>query len=86
KGAKTALLTTEGFRDSIEIGYENRFSQYDLFIEKPAPLVPRPLRFTVSERVLAGGVVDTELDEQGVLRVADRMLERGVESVAIGFM
>jgi N-methylhydantoinase A len=86
KGARTALLTTEGFRDSIEIGYENRFSQYDLFIEKPAPLVPRPLRFTVSERVLAGGVVDTPLDEAGVLGAAERMLERGVESVAIGFM
>jgi N-methylhydantoinase A len=86
KGAKTALLTTDGFRDSIEIGYENRFSQYDLFIEKPAPLIPRPLRFTVPERVLAGGIVDTPLDEAGVLRIAERMDERGVESVAIGFM
>lgn len=86
KGAKTALLTTEGFRDSIEIGYENRFSQYDLFIEKAAPLVPRPLRFTVAERVLAGGVVDTPLDEDGVLRLADKLIERGVESLAIGFM
>jgi N-methylhydantoinase A len=51
KGAKTALVTTKGFRDSIEMAQENRFEQYDIFIEKPEPLVPRTLRFTVPERV-----------------------------------
>lgn len=86
KGAVTALLTTEGFRDSIEIGYEDRFSQYDIYIEKARPLVPRALRLTVTERVLAGGVVDTPLDEAGVLAFADGLAARGVESVAVGFM
>ena len=53
KGAKTALITTEGFRDSLEIGYEARFDQYDLMLEKPEPLVPRKLRLTVPERMSA---------------------------------
>lgn len=86
KGARTALLTTDGFRDSLEIGYENRFAQYDLFIEKAKPLVPRTLRYTVPERILAGGAVDTPLDEEAVLRIADRLAVQGVESVAVGFM
>ncbi|MBS7696700.1 MULTISPECIES: hydantoinase/oxoprolinase family protein [unclassified Chelatococcus] len=86
KGAVTALLTTDGFRDSIEIGYEDRFSQYDLFIEKAPPLVPRALRFTVSERILAGGAIDTPLDEDAVLATAEILKRRGVESIAIGFL
>ena len=53
KGAKTALVTTEGFRDSIEIAYEHRFEQYDLYMERPKPLVARDWRFTVRERVAA---------------------------------
>ena len=57
KGAKTALITTKGFRDSIEIGYENRFDQYDLMIEKPEQLIPRELRFTVPERMDFSGQV-----------------------------
>jgi len=51
KGAKTALLTTEGFRDTIEIRHENRFEQYDVNIDLPPPLVPRRLRLEVAERV-----------------------------------
>lgn len=86
KGAVTALLTTDGFRDSIEIGYEDRFDQYDIFIEKARPLVPRALRLTVRERMLAGGHVGTPLDERGVLELADGLATRGVESVAIGFL
>ncbi len=86
KGAVTALLTTEGFRDSIEIGYEDRFSQYDIYIEKARPLVPRALRLTVAERMLAGGIVDTPLDEAGVIRFAEGLEALGVESVAVGFM
>ena len=50
KGAKTALITTQGFRDSIEIAYEHRFEQYDLYMERPEPLVPRDLRLEVPER------------------------------------
>ena len=51
KGARTALLTTEGFRDTIEIRHENRFEQYDVNIDLPPPLVPRRLRFPVRERI-----------------------------------
>ncbi len=86
KGAVTALLTTEGFRDSIEIGYEDRFDQYDIFIEKARPLVPRTLRHTVRERMLVGGRIDTPLDEAGVLAFADALPGLGVESVAVGFL
>jgi N-methylhydantoinase A len=53
KGAAAALITTEGFRDSLEIGYEARFEQYDIHLEKPQPLVPRRLRYTVPERMSA---------------------------------
>ena len=55
KGAKTALVVTEGFRDSVEMAYENRFEQYDINVQKPAPLVPRYLRVPVRERVDAAG-------------------------------
>jgi len=63
KGARTALVTTEGFRDSLEIAYEHRFEQYDLYMERPEPLVPRPLRFEVPERVAADGTVLLAMDE-----------------------
>ena len=66
KGARTALVTTEGFRDSVEMGYEHRFEQYDIFMEKPQPLVPRYLRLPVSERVSAGGDVLKPLNEDDV--------------------
>ena len=55
KGAPTALLTTEGFRDALEIGREHRYDLYDLHLEMPRPLVPRHLRFGVPERTLADG-------------------------------
>src|SRR5690348_11972486 len=86
KGAKTALLTTEGFRDTIEIRHENRFEQYDVNIDLPPPLVPRRLRFSVRERVDARGRVLVPLDEDGVAALADRLAEGGVEAVAIGFL
>jgi len=56
KGAKTALLTTAGFRDVLEMGYEKRYEHYDLDLELPAPLVPRELRFPVEERITAKGI------------------------------
>ena len=62
KGSKTALLVTEGFRDSVEMAYENRFEQYDLAIERPKPLVPRYLRWPVLERMGPGGQIWTPLD------------------------
>ncbi|HZT89761.1 MAG TPA: hydantoinase/oxoprolinase family protein [Stellaceae bacterium] len=86
KGAKTALLTTEGFRDTIEIRHENRFEQYDVNIELPPPLVPRRRRFGVPERIAAGGKVLTPLDEAAVLRLAERLEADRVESVAIGYL
>jgi N-methylhydantoinase A len=86
KGAKTALLTTEGFRDTIEIRHENRFEQYDVNIDLPPPLVPRRLRFPVRERIDARGRVLVPLDETGVSSLADRLAAAGVQSVAIGFL
>ena len=68
KGARTALVTTEGFRDTIEIRHENRFEQYDVNIDLPPPLVPRRLRFAVPERIDAQGRVLVPLDEAAVER------------------
>ncbi|MGH7040483.1 MAG: hydantoinase/oxoprolinase family protein, partial [Stellaceae bacterium] len=86
KGAKTALLTTEGFRDTIEIRHENRFEQYDVNIDLPPPLVPRRLRFPVKERIDAGGRVLVPLDEEGVENLADRLATEDIAAVAIGFL
>ena len=86
KGAKTALLTTEGFRDTIEIRHENRFEQYDVNIDLPPPLVPRRRRFPVRERIDARGRVLMPLDEAGLSSLADRLAAEGIESVAIGFL
>src|SRR5947209_6352492 len=86
KGAKTALVTTEGFRDTIEIRHENRFEQYDINIDLPPPLVPRRLRLVVPERVNAQGKVIVPLDEDVLERLADRLAEEQVDSVAIGFL
>ncbi|TVQ31799.1 MAG: hydantoinase/oxoprolinase family protein [Geminicoccaceae bacterium] len=86
KGARTALVTTEGFRDTLEIADEGRFDQYDVFLVKPAPLVPRRLRFTVPERIDAQGRVRLPLDEAAVLAVAGELAKAEVESVAISFL
>src|SRR3954454_19540400 len=64
RGARLALVTTEGFRDVIEIGRQNRPSLYDLTRDRPPPLVPRELRFTVRERMSPEGEVEA-LDEEG---------------------
>src|SRR5713101_1245568 len=86
KGAKTALITTHGFRDTIEIRHENRFEQYDVGIELPAPLVPRRLRFPVRERIDARGRVLTALDEADVARAIAEIERQGVEAVAVGLL
>ena len=86
KGAPTALVATEGFRDSVEMAYEHRFEQYDIEIEKPPPLVPRHLRYTVPERVNARGEVLLALDEAALDALADELVRREVASVAIGFL
>lgn len=86
KGAKTAFITTEGFRDIIEQGYEKRFDHYDLMLERAAPLVARPLRLTIRERLAANGEVLTPLDEAAVPALADTIRAEGVGAVAIGLL
>jgi N-methylhydantoinase A len=86
KGARTALLTTEGFRDVIEIRQENRFEQYDIDIGLPPPLVPRRLRLPVRERIDARGEVLLPLDEHTVDRAIERLAAQAVDAVAIGLL
>ena len=86
KGARTALITTEGFRDLVEIGWEHRFAQYDIFLDKPAPLVPRHLRLPVPERVDAKGRVLLPLDEAAVEALVPTLQQEKIESVAIAFL
>ncbi|MDP6872290.1 MAG: hydantoinase/oxoprolinase family protein [Alphaproteobacteria bacterium] len=86
KGARTALVTTDGFRDSIEIAYEHRFEQYDLYMERPEPLVARDWRFTVPERIAADGSVLLDLDEQALASLAVELQDIGVEAVAVCFL
>src|SRR5256885_8377932 len=86
RGARTALIATNGFRDTIEIANESRYDQYDLTIEKPQPLVPRSLRFTVRERVDVHGKVRLALDEAAVAAQVARLKDNGIEAVAICFM
>ena len=86
KGAVTALITTEGFRDTIDIGYESRYDQYDIYLDKPEPLVPRRLRLTVPERLNAQGKILIPLDEDAVTALAPQLEQLGVTSVAVGFL
>ena len=86
RGARTALLTTKGFRDVVEIGYEGRYDPMDMRLEKRAPLVPRELRFTVGERLSARGEVLIPLDEAGLTEIARELRANQVESLAIGFL
>ena len=86
KGAKTALVTTGGFRDLVEIGWEHRFAQYDIFLDKPASLVPRYLRLPVPERIEARGRVLLPLDEAAVKALIPTLKREGVESVAVAFL
>ena len=85
-GAKTALLVTEGFRDSVEMALENRFEQYDISIDRPAPLVPRHLRWPVTERMNYRGEVLVPLDEASVRAVVPRFERNGIEAVAVGLL
>jgi N-methylhydantoinase A len=86
RGARTALIATDGFRDTLDIATESRYDQYDLTIEKPQPLVPRSLRFTVPERVDVHGKVRLALDEAAVAAQVARLKDNGIEAVAICFM
>lgn len=86
KGAKTALITTEGFKDTIEIGTEQRFDLYDLMIDKSEPLVPRHLRYGVRERILADGSIYEPLDEEEVKQLLLELKEKNVEAIAVSFL
>ncbi|MGI9415395.1 MAG: hydantoinase/oxoprolinase family protein, partial [Hyphomicrobiales bacterium] len=86
RGARTAFITTEGFRDVIEMRTENRFEQYDLALTLPPPLIERRHRYTLPERIDAHGNVLRALDRRAVEDLVDRILARGYESVAVGLI
>lgn len=85
-GAKTALVTTEGFRDVIEMRTENRFEQYDLDLVLPPPLISREDRFPIAGRIGAQGQELSPLDEAALEELADTLVERDYGAVAIGFI
>jgi len=86
KGARTALVTTEGFRDVLALGNESRYDQYDLNIVLPEPLVPRHLRLAAPERLDRQGRVLLPLDENSVRGLAPYLRSQAVESIAVGFL
>ena len=86
RAPKTALVTTSGFRDIIEIGRQNRLELYNVFFQRPKPLVPRRLRLEVSERVDSDGRVLQKVDREELDVLAKELREQGVESVAVSFI
>ena len=85
-GAKVGLITTKGFRDVLEVGHEMRYDLYDLFLEKPEPLVPRNLRLTVNERIGSEGEVLVSLDEKELKAASDELVAGGVDAIAVCFI
>jgi N-methylhydantoinase A len=86
RGAKTALITTQGFRDVIEMRTESRFEQYDLNLNLPEPLLPRNMRYTLNERVDAKGNVLIDLERGELEQLVDKIAEAGFQSVAVGLI
>lgn len=86
RGAKTVLITTEGFRDVIEMRTESRFEQYDLNLELPEPLLPRQSRLTVKERVNASGQILISLQDADIEAVINQIEQAGYDSIAIGLL
>lgn len=86
KGARTALITTRGFRDTLEIAREHRYDMYDLFMERPAPLVPRHRRYELDERVLDDGTVVKAVDLEEARRLVDALRAEDIEAVAVCFL
>ncbi|HEY1267696.1 MAG TPA: hydantoinase/oxoprolinase family protein [Candidatus Binatia bacterium] len=86
KGAPTALLTTAGFRDALEIGREQRYELYDLNLEFPKPLVPRHLRFDVPERTAADGSILQPLDESFLRRLVAELREKGIKAIGVCYL
>ena len=86
KGAKTALITTEGHRDAVEMALENRFEQYDINIDRPQPLVPRYLRWPVTERLNVQGKALLPLELASVDALLPLIEKHGIEALAIGLL
>ena len=86
RGARTALLTTQGHRDALEMASENRFEQYDVNIDRPVPLVPRKWRLPIAERLNSRGEVLLALDEASVGRAIRQLEDHNIESVAVGLL
>lgn len=86
KGAKTALVTTEGFRDVYSIGRSNRIDAFNLFFRRPEPLVPRHRTFELRERILPSGEVLTPLSDDDLAALAEVIKESGAEAIAVSLM
>ena len=86
RGAKTALITTEGFRDVIEMRTESRFEQYDLNLTLPPPLLPRNFRYTITERMQADGQVLRPINRAEIEALVGEIKQAGFESIAVGFL
>jgi N-methylhydantoinase A len=86
KGAKIALITTEGHRDAVEMALENRFEQYDINIDRPAPLAPRQLRWPVRERLNVHGEALLPLDDASVEALLPLIEKHDIEAVAVGLL
>ncbi len=86
RGATTGLLTTQGFRDVLELGIEQRYDIYDLFLKFPDPLVPRRRRIEIAERIAHDGAVVTPLDAQAVRAAGARLVAEGCTAIAICFL
>jgi N-methylhydantoinase A len=86
RGAHTAMLTTQGFRDTIELGTESRFDQYDIGMNKPPPLIRRRWRLPIPERIAADGTVLLPLDAAAVRAAIREIGDGGIESVAVAYL
>jgi N-methylhydantoinase A len=83
KGARTALLTTKGYRDAYEIAREHRYDLYDLFLEMPTPLVPRYLRLEVDERIYADGTVARAPDPAQIASLVAELRDKDIQAIAV---
>ena len=86
KGAKTCFITTSGFRDVLDIGYESRFDQYDILIDKTMSLVPRKHRYVIDERTDVNGLIITSIDKDQFCNLITKIKNQNFESIAIGFL
>ncbi|MBV6307245.1 hydantoinase/oxoprolinase family protein [Candidimonas humi] len=86
RGVPTGLITTEGFRDTLEMRREYKYDLYDLFLELPRPLIPREARLEARERIRVDGTVDTPLDDKSVLDAARQLVGQGIQSLAVVFL